>query len=131
MVSNTTIALKVADETWIAAALLHREFPEREDFPANEVEERARVGNITGALRKGVYAHAVLHCVANKAPKPGRYRMLFATTGRRRRLFRPGDAAHPARAKGRALPEGKICLNATGSCWPGMANGPGTARSLP
>lgn len=102
---ETQTKLKVADETWIATALLHREFPEREDFTAKEIEERARVENITGELRKGVYVHAVLHCVANKAPNPGRYRMLFATTGTRRRLYRPGDTVHLGRSSARARPE--------------------------
>jgi hypothetical protein len=45
-----------------------------------------------------------LHCVANKAPNPGAYRMLFATSQGGRRLFRRGDQAHPARA-GKITPQ--------------------------
>ena len=38
--------------------------------------------------------HAYLHCVANKPPNPGRYKMLIETSKGRCRLFRPGDPHH-------------------------------------
>lgn len=104
---NATVqrrALKVADEVWIATALLHRENPERADFAPKEIEQRAEQENITGTLRPGVYVHALLHCVANLAPNPGRYRMLFETRHGRRRLFRAGDIAHPRRQGAKAVP---------------------------
>ena len=44
---------KVADEVWIAVALLHRENPKREDFTISEIVERARREKIAGALRPG------------------------------------------------------------------------------
>jgi hypothetical protein len=97
--------LKVADEVWIAAALLHREHPDRGDFTAKEIADRAEQENITGALRKGVYVHALLHCVANLPPNPGRYRMLYETTKGRRRLFRPGDRYDSRREGGKSIPE--------------------------
>ncbi len=87
----------VADEVWIAAALLHQEHPERTDFSIQEIVQRAARENLAGRLRPGVVVHASLHCVANKAPNPGTYRMLFATGKHTRRLYRPGDPAHPAR----------------------------------
>ena len=34
--------LKVADEVWIATALLHREHPESPDFTVDEIVERAK-----------------------------------------------------------------------------------------
>src|SRR5262249_4979376 len=49
-------------------------------------------------LRPGVLMHASQHCVANKRPNPGTYRMLYATARGERRLFRPSDVAHPHRA---------------------------------
>ena len=52
----------------------------------------------------GIQVHACLHCVANKAPNPGRHRMLFETSKGRRRLFRPGDPSHPRRSSGKDLP---------------------------
>jgi hypothetical protein len=84
-------ALKVADEVWIATALLHREHPERPDFTVEEIVERAQREHPSEELRPGVYIHAQMHCVANKPPNPGRYRMLFETRPRHRRLFVPGD----------------------------------------
>ena len=44
------------------------------------------------------------HCVANKVPNSGRYRMLFETSKGRRRLFRPGDPCHPRRISGKDVP---------------------------
>ena len=96
--------LKVADEVWIATALLHRENPSRDDFKIQEIVERAAKEAVTGGLRPGVYVHALQHCVANRPPNPGRYRMLFSTEKNTRRLFRPGDAYHPAREGSKVVP---------------------------
>lgn len=101
----TRAGLKVADEVWIATALLHREHPECSDFAVSEIVERARQEALTEQLRAGVYVHAVQHCVANRAPNPACYRMLFETTTGRRRLFRAGDAYHPSREGGKTTPE--------------------------
>lgn len=98
--------LKVADEVWIAAALLHREHPDRRDFSITEILVRAAKENITGAaLRPGVRVHATAHCVAGRPPNPGRYRMLTETPGNRRRLFRPGDPYHPGREGAKMTPD--------------------------
>ena len=99
--------IRVADEVWIAAALLHRRYPDREDFTVGEIVRRARDERVTGAAepRPGVQSHAYLHCVANRAPNPGRYRMLVETRKGRRRLFRPGDPCHPLRASGKDVPD--------------------------
>src|SRR5690242_18099484 len=97
--------LSVADEVWVATALLHREHPERKDFTPQEIRERARRENIIGHLRPGVYVHAAQHCVANRPPNPGRYLMLVETTRGKRRLYRPGDPSHPKRAGAKSLPE--------------------------
>jgi hypothetical protein len=77
--------------------LLHRENPSREDFTIGEIVDRAEAEKLSGELRPGVRVHASLHCVANVAPTPGRYRMLYASGDRRRRLLRSGDAVHPER----------------------------------
>ena len=63
-------SLKVADETWIAAALLHKENPSREDFTIQEIVDRAVKEAITAELRPGIYVHALQHCVANRPPNP-------------------------------------------------------------
>ena len=96
--------VSVADEVWVATALLHQEHPERSDFTAKEIEQRAQRENIHGALRPGIYVHAIQHCVANRKPNPGRYRMLFATGKTTRRLFRPGDPSHPERRGAKVAP---------------------------
>jgi hypothetical protein len=97
--------LKVADEAWIAAALLQRENPDETDFSVDQIVARARKESITGELRPGVYVHVVQHCVANRAPNPGRYRMLFETGKNRRRLYRSGDSSDPARDGSKTMPE--------------------------
>ena len=99
--------IRVADEVWIATALLHRQHPERDDFTVGEIVRRAEAEKLTGAgrLRPGVQVHAYLHCVANRAPNPGRYRMLVETSKGRRRLFKPGDPCHPLRASAKDIPD--------------------------
>jgi hypothetical protein len=101
--------IKVADEVFIATALLHRENPGRKDFTVPEIVERTRRENLYGELRPGVQVHASLHCVANLRPNPGRYRMLYATATGRRRLLLPGDEVH---------------LERTGKLWPDPAEVP-------
>ena len=96
--------LRVADEVWIATALLHREHPERDDFSIDEIVQRAAKESLANGNRPGVYVHIVQHCVANRAPNPGRYRMLFETAPGRRRLFRKGDPYHPAREGAKTTP---------------------------
>ncbi len=100
-----TNQVKVADEVWLAAAILHRRHPDRTDFAIDEIMAAAESANVTGMpLRPGVKVHVYQHCVANKAPNPGRYRMLYETSSGRRRLFRPGDPCHPSRTTGKAVP---------------------------
>lgn len=109
------MTIKVADEVLIATALLHRENPEREDFTISEIVERAEKENLAGELRPGVRVHADLHCVANKPPNPARYRMLYATGKRTRRLLLSKDDVHPGR---------------TGKVWPDPEDIPEQYREL-
>lgn len=102
-IDTTGISIRVADEAWIATALLHRERPDRRDFTIQEIVNRAHQENLHGSLRPGLVVHVSLHCVANKGPNPGTYRMLFATGKHTRRLFRPTDVTHPLR-KGKITP---------------------------
>ncbi len=100
-------SLRVADEVWVAVASLHKEHPDREDFTIGEIMAQAEKAELTGTtpLRPGVKIHVYLHCVANKPPNPGRYRMLFETVAGRRRLVRPSDPCHPRRAGGKDMPK--------------------------
>ena len=95
--ANRPSDVKVADEVWIATALLQREHPDREEFSLKEIEQRLKRENLSGGVRAGIYPHISVHCVATVAPNPGRYRMLIATGPSRRRLFRDGDPSHPRR----------------------------------
>jgi len=97
--------LKVADEVWVATALLHREHPKAADFTIGEIVDRARSEGLHKPLRPGVYVHAVQHCVANRPPNPGAYRMLFETRPGRRRLFRHGDPYHAQREGKKIVPD--------------------------
>ncbi len=101
---TTKATVKVADEVWIATALLHRKQPNQPDFAVKEIVDRAQREGIEHPLRPGVYVHVVQHCVANRPPNPGRYRMLFQTAEGRRRLFRKGDIYHPAREGAKITP---------------------------
>ena len=98
------VDLKVADEVWIAAALLHREHPRQTDFSIEEIVERAKRERLSRPFRKSVYVHVVQHCVANRPPNSGRYRMLVETAAGRRRLFRTGDSYDLAREGGKTVP---------------------------
>jgi hypothetical protein len=105
MTSRSETQTKVADEVWIATALLHRDHPDQSDFEIEEIVQRAAKEAGAQPLRPGVYVHIVQHCVANRAPNPGRYRMLIETSPGRRRLFRIGDSYHPAREGSKTSPE--------------------------
>ena len=94
----------VADEAWLATALLHRDQPERNAFRVEEILERARLEGIQPPLRPGVGHHVTWHAVANKAPRPARHRLLYATGRGERRLFRTGDDHHPERT-GKTVPQ--------------------------
>jgi hypothetical protein len=102
--TEAAATLKVADEVWIATALLHRGQPNSSDFSVEEIVERARREGLHKPMRPGVYVHVIQHCVANRAPNPGRYRMLFETGEGRRRLFRKGDPYHPDREGSKTTP---------------------------
>ncbi len=97
--------IKVADEVWLATAELHRKHPEQADFSVGEIMAQAEAAAVAGKpLRPGVRVHVHSHCVANKAPNSGRYRMLYEPALGRRRLFRPGDPCHPQRSTGKEAP---------------------------
>ena len=97
--------MKVADAIWLATALLHMEHPNATDFSIQEIVEKVMQENLVDGFKPGLQVHASKHCVANKSPNPGRYRMLFETARGRRRLFRMGDTFHPNRNGGRIKPD--------------------------
>lgn len=96
--------LRVAEEVWVATALLHRDNPRRKDFTIDEIVERVRREAGGRKLRASVYAHVVQHCVANKPPSPSRLRYLIETRPGYRKLFRRGYGWHFYRDRGRKVP---------------------------
>ena len=101
----TASHLKVADEMWIAAALLQQERGIDGDFTPVEIARRAEDEGLSQDHRPGVLLHAQYHAVATRPPNPGRYCMLTETTRGRRRLFRPGDPCDPKRAGAKTYPD--------------------------
>lgn len=114
MVHATDVGIRVADEVFVVTALLHRENPDREDFTIGELLDRAAQENLYGKQRPGVRTHISQHCVANKPPNPGNYRILYAI-GPRRRLLKANDPVHPGR---------------TGKIWPAPEDLPERYREL-
>jgi hypothetical protein len=93
----STAAIKVADEIWIATALLHREHPERAQFSTEEIRQRIRREQLNPEFRAGaIAAHLSTHMVASEEPDTGGYAMLHKD-GRGIRLYKPGDPLHPRR----------------------------------
>jgi len=104
--------IRLADGVWIATALLHRRFPERQDFTEAEIQASfLNQGFPRGKHSNSLPAHVSSHCVANrprsrKREDPSRlqggaYRILYETRSGFRRLFRPGDDVHPDRQQQR------------------------------
>lgn len=100
--------IRIADGVWIAAALLHRENPDRQDFTESEIQARfLSEGLPRGQHSNTLPAHISSHCVANhprsrKRSDPsklqgGAYRILYETRPGFRRLFLPTDDVHPDR----------------------------------
>jgi hypothetical protein len=97
--------IKVADELWIACALLQKEKPNRNSFSNKEIIERVKAENIFGTLRPGIQVHLSTHCVANVSANPVKHRMLYKLADGSKRLFHLGDDYHSSRANGKLFPE--------------------------
>ena len=93
----------VADEAWVALALLHREHPERTSFTARGILRRAEAEHATPKVRAGIALHVHQHNVANLSPHTGTYRMYYRMPDGTYRLYRTGDECHPRR-KGKIIP---------------------------
>jgi len=103
--SMISVEMKVADEAWIATALLHKENPARADFSVDEILRRAIAERPAGDLRPGVEQHIRQHCVASNRASPNQYAMLTSTGRGRRRLYRDGDVRHLERLDGKTTPD--------------------------
>lgn len=87
----------IGDGLWIAAALLHREQPERPDFANAEIEARLAEEAFVDMEQPGIATHLSRHGVANKSDNGASLRFFYATGHGRKRLFRRGDSYHPDR----------------------------------
>jgi hypothetical protein len=87
--------VRLADECWVALALLHRETHDRSSFLPREILDR--LGREFGAVRPGAQPHISKHNVANLPPDPARYRLFYRMPDGSYRLYRRGDPAHPNR----------------------------------
>ncbi len=96
--------LLVADETWVALAMLHKQYPARESFSTREILEQVKREHAFPELRPGVQVHIHQHNVANLEPNPARQRMFYRLDDDTLRLYRPGDPCHPLR-KGKMAPK--------------------------
>jgi hypothetical protein len=84
--------LLLADRIWLAVAMLHQEFPSREDFTTEEIRAKLRdKGLFEGMKPSSIAAHLKQHLIANLPPSSTGYRMLFQTHTGNLRLYRPGD----------------------------------------
>jgi len=99
-----TADVLVADECWIALALLHREHPEKKSFSPREILDRLKQEGAHPDVRPGVQVHIYQHNVANRPPSSGRYRLFYRLDDGTLRLYRPGDHFDPARS-GKTKPE--------------------------
>lgn len=100
---RATVHILVADEVWVALAMLHQKHPQRASFSAREILDQVKSERAHPDLRAGVQAHIYLHNVANLAPNSARNRMSYKLEDDTYRLYRTGDAVHPLR-KGKAAP---------------------------
>jgi hypothetical protein len=98
------ISVRVADEAWLALAALQYENKDRSSFTVKEILDRVKAEQVHPELRAGIQVHIYSHNVANTEPNSGKYRLFYKLPDDTYRLFRPGDAAHPAR-KGKTMPE--------------------------
>ncbi|MBI4202635.1 MAG: hypothetical protein HY532_05965 [Chloroflexi bacterium] len=99
---TTRAGTKIADQVWIALALLLRDNPGSEGFSVAQIKERVR--KEFGGVAPGIEPHIRQHCLAEKVPRPGRYRMLVKTAKGKYRLFRDGDSYHPDREGAKTMP---------------------------
>jgi hypothetical protein len=95
---------RLTDRIWIAAALLHQELPNREDFSKDEVRRKLDESSLTTPEeRKSVNPHLDQHMVVNHSPSTTtKYRMLFETNSGNLRLYRPGDHVDSGRQSHRS-----------------------------
>jgi hypothetical protein len=98
--------IKVADEVWIATALLHKENLKQKSFSVKEIVNKVKQENIFGKLRPGIKQYIYSDCVANIEAKSGNYRILIKIKKGRYRLYKDSDKelCHPSR-NGKTIPD--------------------------
>ena len=97
--------LTVTNAVWVATALLHKKYGERDGFAPEEIVQCVRELNLTEGSEDSIRQHVRQHSVANKKPQPNTVCMLFDPGGGVRRLFRTGDKAWLGRNVSRTHPK--------------------------
>ena len=92
MITLPETNVKVADQVWIALALLTSEDPTRDGFTGSEIRERVR--HEFGGVPPGIVTHIAQHCVATKPVSPSRNRMI-TKRGSLNSLYREGGPVPP------------------------------------
>jgi hypothetical protein len=98
--------VKVADELFIAVALLTKEQPNKRSFSISEILDRAKKEGL-GEHRSdqaSLKQHAYEHAAANVPPGRGKYRLVFREKDNTIRLLEKSDHVHPDR-NGKQWPE--------------------------
>ena len=92
----------IADEVWIACAMLHCENRKRQSFKKEEIVGKIRLE--FGSVKPAHDVHLSLNCIANKLPNPANYKLLYLCDDGSLRLFNEyTDKAHPER-RGKVRP---------------------------
>jgi hypothetical protein len=97
--------LTVTNAVWVATAVLHKKYGERDGFAPEEIVRVVRELNLTEGAEDSIWQHVRQHSVANKKPQPNTVCMLFDPGGGVRRLFRSGDKVYPGRNESRTHPK--------------------------
>jgi len=97
--------LTVTNAVWVATALLHKKYPERDGLTPEEIVNLVKELNLTEGAEDSIWTHVRQHSVANKKPQPNTVCMLFDPGGGVRRLFRSGDTVYPGRNERRTHPK--------------------------
>ena len=101
-----TAAIRVADEVWIATALLHRERPRETDFSLKDIAARIEREGLTDDPRAGIYPASV--GPLRREPAAQRRHLSDAVRERLRRddgFSAVATHYHPKREGGKTAPE--------------------------
>ena len=105
MTTSISTSVKVADEVWIATALLHLEYPERSDFRVSEILQTRR----TGRLNRRASSWSADGChTALRGEQKAQSRSVpnaHRNAPRLQAAHRPSDPVYTGREHGKIMPD--------------------------